>query len=185
MRRCHQLLLVGSILGGWLLCQQPRAEIVDPPPRPLMSSSSRVPSFARPGHRFRILPVMPYPYPRAYIYPSVGLSPYAPSDASATGRPPRGEQGYLRLGVKPPEAEIFVDGNFIGRGKDFSGPATVQVSPGGHLVEFRSRQSANQIRLFVAAGETVEFKRDLGPTKADEPMPSSKRWSTPPRRQAY
>jgi hypothetical protein len=128
---------------------------------------------------------MPYPYPRVYIYPSVGLNPYAPSGADRTGRPPTAEQGYLRLEVKPPEAEIFVDGKFIGRGKDFSGPATVQVSPGGHLVEFRSRQSANQIRLFVAAGETVEFKRDLGPTKADEPMPSSKRWSTPPRRQAY
>jgi hypothetical protein len=95
------------------------------------------------------------------------------------------ERGSLRLEVKPPEAEIFVDGNFIGRGKDFSGPATVQVSPGGHVVEFRSRQSANQIRLFVVAGETVEFKRDLGSTKPDEPMPSSKRWSTPSHRQAY
>jgi hypothetical protein len=128
---------------------------------------------------------MPYPYPRASVYPSVGLNLYTPSDAHATGRPPTAEQGYLRLEVKPPEAEIFVDGNFIGRGKDFSGPAALQVAPGDHLVEFRSRQSAPQIRLFVAAGEIVDVKRDLGPTKPDEPMPSSKRWSIPSRRQAY
>jgi hypothetical protein len=185
MRRCYRLLLIGVILGGSLLCQQPGAGIVEPALRQFMPPSRQAPNFAWPDHRFSPLPVMPYPYPRAYVYPSVGLNPYAPSDAYATGRPPTAEQGYLRLEVKPPEAEIFVDGNFIGRGKDFSGPAAIQVAPGGHLVEFRSRQSAHHIRLFVAAGEIVDVKRDLGPTKPAEPMPSSKRWSTPSRRQAY
>jgi hypothetical protein len=185
MRRCYRLLLIGLILGGWLLCQQPGAGIVEPALRQFMPPSSRAPKFAWPDHRFSPLPIMPYPYPRVYIYPSVGLHPYAPADAYAIARPPTADQGHLRIEVKPPEAEIFVDGNFIGRGKDFSGPAAVQVAPGGHLVEFRAQRSALRIRLFVAAGKIVDVKRDLGSTKPNESTPWAKRWSTPSRRQTY
>src|SRR5215813_4019638 len=150
MRRRYGLLIIGAILAGSLLCQRPGAGIVEPALRQFMPPSSQAPNPVWPNHRFSPLPVMPYSYPRLYVYPSVGLNLYAPSAADATVRPPTAKQEHLRLEVKPPEAEIFVDGNFIGCGKDFSGPAAVQVAPGGHLVEFRSQQSALQIRLFVA-----------------------------------
>jgi hypothetical protein len=138
-----------------------------------------------PGQRSRYLPSMPYPYPRIYVSPYIPLDPYAPPDAYRPRRPSAvASQGFLRLEVKPPDAEIYVDGNFIGRGRDFPGPVLVSVWPGGHLVEFRFQGSGNQLRLFVAAGETVHASRDLSPITSDEVRPPAKRWSTPAPRQA-
>jgi hypothetical protein len=44
MRRCYRLLLIGLILGGSLLSQQPGAGIVEPALRQFMPPSSRAPN---------------------------------------------------------------------------------------------------------------------------------------------
>ncbi len=45
--------------------------------------------------------------------------------------------GILSIMVKSQDAEIYVNGRFIGRAKDFKGPALVSVPAGKHVVEFR------------------------------------------------
>jgi hypothetical protein len=135
------------------------------------------------GYRSRHLPPMPYPYPRVYVAPYLALDLNA-SPGTYVPQHPSGPaaQGFLRLEVRPPEAEIYVDGLFIGHGRNFSGPTLVPVWPGGHLVEFRYRGSSNAIRLFVSAGETVQASQDLSPITSDDVRPPAKRWSTSPLR---
>jgi len=147
--------------------------------------ASRGHSMLGSGYRPRHLPPMPYPYPRIYVAPYLSLDLNVSPGTYAPRHPPApASQGFLRLEVRPSDAEIYVDGYFIGHGRDFPGAALVPVWPGGHLVEFRYRGSANAIRLFVTAGETVQASQDLSPITSDENRTPAKRWSTPPSRQA-
>jgi len=169
------LILIGSLPGYSLWAQS-----VGALGHSSLSLASPGRSVIEPGQRSRYLPIMPYPYPRIYVSPYISLDPYAPPETYRPRRPSAAApQGFLRLEVKPSDAEIYVDGNFIGRGRDFPGPALVSVWPGGHLVEFRFQGSGNHIRLFVAAGETVQASRDLSPITSDAVRPPAKRWSTP------
>jgi hypothetical protein len=166
--------LVGSIIVGGALGVLFMAEALQPlqPDPQALSMRSRV--YVWPGHRGVYPPTVVYPY--VYIYP----------DPYATNRPPPAQPyGYLRLEVRPSEAEIYVDGSFIGRGQEFRGPAVVSVLPGGHVVEFRRQESGSQIRLFVTAGQTIEITHDLGSGNPEASSPSYKRWSTPSRFGGY
>lgn len=174
------LILIGSLPGYSLWAQS-----LGPSGHSGLSLASPDRSVLGSGQRFRPLPIMPYPYPRIYVSPYIPFDPYAPPETRRMRRPSAAAaQGFLRLEVKPPDAEIYVDGNFIGRGRDFPGPALVSVWPGDHLLEFRFQGAGNRLRLFVAAGETVQAGRDLSPITSDAVRPPPKRWSTPSPRQA-
>lgn len=184
MRGPDRRMIDGIAWISGVLCVLPMALAAASPGLPVAPSmglsSAAIVSRLRPPH----LPAMPYPYPRVYVYGSLPTSPSA--DSSAEGRPPpEALQGYLRLEVTPPETAIYVDGHFIGRGRDFSGPAVVPVSPGGHRVEFRAARFGNQVRVFVSAGETVALSQDLGPIGPETSPPAVKRWVTPSRQPAY
>jgi len=152
------------------------AETLEPLPPDRHSLSMRSRSYVGPGNRAVYPPAVVYPYPYVYIYPDAYTS---------SGPPAATPYGYLRLEVRPSEAEIYLDGNLIGRGQDFTGPAVVSILPGGHVVELRWQDSGTQIRLFVRQGETVEIKRDLGPVNPTASTPATKRWSTPSRMGGY
>jgi hypothetical protein len=179
MQHAHRwflgLILIGCVSGPPLWAQSP-----GPSGHNAITLGSPGGRVIGSGHLSRYLPLMPYPYPRAYVYPYVSLDPYAPPETYTPRRPSAAAaQGWLRLEVKPPEAEIYVDGRLIGRGRDLPSATVVPVWPGGHVVEFRWQGSGNHIRLFVAAGETVQISRDLSAPTAGEVRPPAKRWSIP------
>ncbi|MBI2486763.1 MAG: hypothetical protein HYW01_07370 [Deltaproteobacteria bacterium] len=45
--------------------------------------------------------------------------------------------GILQIKVETQDAEIYVDSRFIGRARDFKGPAMVSVPSGKHVAEFK------------------------------------------------
>jgi len=50
--------------------------------------------------------------------------------------------GILQIKVENQDAEIYVDSRFIGRARDFKGPAMVSVPSGKHVVEFKYNGSS-------------------------------------------
>lgn len=50
--------------------------------------------------------------------------------------------GILSIKVETGDAEIYIDGRFIGRARDFKGPAMVSVPSGKHLVEVKDNDSS-------------------------------------------
>jgi hypothetical protein len=172
------ILSIGSLLYSAVLAQVGKSS--SPQALPIMGQP---PAVILPPPRVPYLPVMPYPYPRVHVYPIVPTSPIP--DSSTTSRSPSGIiLGYLRLEVNPADAEIYVDGHFIGRGSDPSGPFIVPVAPGGHRVEFRAGGIGSRVHVFVSAGETVDLRRQLDAGHPEKPTPTVKRWMIPARRQA-
>jgi hypothetical protein len=111
------LILVGALPGHSLWAQS-----LSPLEHRSRSLASSGRSLITAGQRSRYLPLLPYPYPRIHVTPYLSLDLYASPEAYAPCHPPAAtSQGFLRLEVKPPEAEIFVDGTFIGRGEIFPG----------------------------------------------------------------
>ena len=66
----------------------------------------------------------------------------------------RTDFGTLSIQVRPPDAEIFIDGERW-TGSDANAPLQVQLSPGVHRVEMRSpgRQTFST-NVTIRAGET-------------------------------
>ena len=182
-RHSHRTLL--RIVGFSTLLWGLAAAQSSPRPSPhLASVMGRPPAVVLPPQRSPYLPGMPYPYPRLYVHPIVPISPRLDSD-TASHPPAEVRHGYLRLDVKPAAAAIYVDGHFIGHSKDFSGLAMVPVWPGGHRLDFRADGVGYQVRVFVAAGETVALSYDLSLMPSEKPTPTVRRWTTPPRRHAF
>ena len=67
----------------------------------------------------------------------------------------RTDFGTLSVQVRPPDAEIFIDGERW-TGSEGPGPLEVQVSPGTHRVEIRSPGRQTFVRtISIRAGETL------------------------------
>jgi PEGA domain-containing protein len=87
-----------------------------------------------------IIPLAVYPY---YYPPCCDYYPYY---EYPYGQP----YGDLEILVTPEDAEIYVDGRFIGKAKDFSGPTMVSVASGTHIVEFRYNGLSSSTSVTVA-----------------------------------
>ena len=61
----------------------------------------------------------------------------------------------LQIEVTPAEAEIWVDGRYVGLARDFSGPTIVQVAPGSHVVEVKLFGQTSSTQITVAPGATA------------------------------
>lgn len=96
-------------------------------------------------------PVYPYPAP-APVYPSAPAPAYPPAPVL---------NSYLRLDVSPGDVEMWVDGRYIGRSRDFGGSTLVPVSPGDHLVQFRLGGYTTSRTVRVTSGQTVQVWQDL------------------------
>ena len=76
----------------------------------------------------------PIAYPVAYGYPT-----YVYGDPNLVGQPPPGTYGGISLDIQPDDAQVSVDGQYVGQARDFS--ATHQpltLTPGRHHVELQS-----------------------------------------------
>ena len=97
----------------------------------------------------------------------------------------RTDFGTLSVQVRPPDAEIFIDGERW-TGSEGPGPLEVQVSPGTHRVEIRLPGRQTFVRtISIRAGETLPLNVSLtqaepeGPPPA-EPPPAPRRPAAPP-----
>jgi hypothetical protein len=111
----------------------------------------------RVGFSFHIgIPVVPYVY-RPY-YPVVVREyvPYYPSP-SVVYTPPRPvETGQLQIVVAPLQAEMYLDGRYIGRAEEFrDGRVDLPVTSGNHGVELRFGTTSHTHIVYVQAGSTV------------------------------
>jgi hypothetical protein len=99
------------------------------------------------------VPIYPYPVYPDYYYrePYVVYKP----------RPARAGYGTLQIQVEPAEAEIWVDGRFVGRALDFRGPTLVSVPAGSHVVEFRLANQITSTQIYVGTGSTSVVNRNL------------------------
>jgi PEGA domain-containing protein len=75
----------------------------------------------------------------------------------------KGPTGAVRLKVKPREAQVFVDGFFVGDVDNFDGTfQKLAIDAGGHKLEVRAEgYEPIQFEVLVTPGETVTYKGEL------------------------
>ena len=73
------------------------------------------------------------------------------------------DTGGLRLKVKPREAQVLVDGYFVGTVDDFDGVfQKLNVDAGSHRIELRAPGFAPvEFEVMVSPGETITYKGDM------------------------
>jgi hypothetical protein len=71
--------------------------------------------------------------------------------------------GALRLKIKPREAEVYVDGYFVGTVDEFDGLfQKLTLDGGGHRIEIRAAgHEVIQFEVLITPGETITYKGEL------------------------
>jgi hypothetical protein len=71
--------------------------------------------------------------------------------------------GSLRLKIKPRDAEVYVDGYFVGKVDEFDGVfQKLALDAGGHRIEIRSEgREVVQFDVLITPGETITYKGEL------------------------
>jgi hypothetical protein len=71
--------------------------------------------------------------------------------------------GALRLKIKPRDAEVYVDGYFVGTVDEFDGLfQKLTLDGGGHRIEIRAAgHEVIQFEVLITPGETVTYKGEL------------------------
>jgi hypothetical protein len=87
--------------------------------------------------------------------------------ASVQVREVPGTPGRLQLAVTPTDASVYLDGRFVGRGKEITGDeAGLSIEPGEHLLEVvRPGHQPETLAFHAASGETVELAVRLAAEK--------------------
>jgi hypothetical protein len=82
------------------------------------------------------------------------------SGISAYGR---GPTGALRLKIKPRDAQVYVDGYFVGVIDSFDGAfQKLDIDAGGHRIEIKAPgHEPISLDVLITPGETVTYKGDL------------------------
>jgi hypothetical protein len=90
---------------------------------------------------------------------------YGGSYAGASGRGAygHGETGALRLKIKPRDAQVYVDGYFVGEVDQFDGIfQRLTIDAGSHHIEIRADgRKTIEFDVLIAPGETVTYKGEL------------------------
>jgi hypothetical protein len=109
----------------------------------------------------------PYYYgwsnPYGYGYGGYGYDGYYGSPAG--GGYVRGEYGSIKLKVKPREAEVYVDGYYMGQVDDFDGVfQRLDLEAGAHRIEIRaSGYQPLTFEVRVAPGRAITYNGELRP----------------------
>lgn len=80
--------------------------------------------------------------------------------SSSYGRAP---SGSLRLKIKPRDAEVYVDGYFVGKVDSFDGLfQKLDIDGGGHRIEIKAPgYDSIQFDVLITPGETVTYKGEM------------------------
>lgn len=100
-----------------------------------------------------------YGYPGSYAGGYDGGGGGSPVYSSGQYR----DAGSLRLKVKPRDAQVYIDGYYVGLVDDFDGAfQKLTLDSGPHRVEIRAPGHENVVfDVQIEPGETVQYKRDL------------------------
>jgi len=114
----------------------------------------------------------PYPYPAAYGAPGAygdpsaygNVVPYGYGYGGYSGQP----YGGLRIDLPQRDAEVYVDGYFVGTVDNFDGNSQqANLSAGPHQIEIRSPEFETiQFNVNIEAGRTITYRgamRELHP----------------------
>lgn len=73
------------------------------------------------------------------------------------------DSGNLRLKIKPREAQVFIDGYFVGVIDSFDGAfQRLALDGGGHKVEIKAEgYEPLQFEVLITPGETVTYKGEM------------------------
>jgi hypothetical protein len=79
----------------------------------------------------------------------------------------RGPTGNLRLKIKPREAQVFVDGYFVGLVDSFDGAfQRLGIDAGGHRIEIKAPgHETISFDVLITPNETVTYKGELRPIR--------------------
>ena len=138
------------------------------------------------GYRPYYYGYQPYYYPPAYSYGDGGYAaPYGGGGGGYVA--PYGEGtaydraslGAVAVRVKPKNAEVYVDGRYVGATGSFDGfPSYLWVAPGQHRIEVVQVGYANlEQDIEVGSGQVVEIDRDLQRGESVRPAPPTDRYS--------
>ena len=103
-----------------------------------------------------------------FVRPYLGLGAYygAPRTYYPSNYAYASDVGYVDLDVYPVEAEVYLDGQYIGTAVELDGfPGSLQVSPGRHTLEFGLEGFlTSRVDLNVRPGATLSIPRNLRPS---------------------
>jgi hypothetical protein len=114
--------------------------------------------------------VRPYPYPSPYPYPYTYSAPYPyplgtppyPYPPPATSVAPE-TLGGLSFEIRPPDADVYIDGQYFGTVSQFSPTeAPLWLAPGRHRVEIQA--PGYQVIAFdvdIVPGQVIPYQGDL------------------------
>ncbi|MGB9736605.1 MAG: PEGA domain-containing protein [bacterium] len=68
-----------------------------------------------------------------------------------------GNEGLLKIIAEPSSAEVYVDGNFVGKAKEFNGnPGLLKLSHGTHVIMLKKKGYQTYIRRVFVGNEAIE-----------------------------
>jgi len=126
----------------------------------------------RPGLTIGFYSGFGYGYPYSYGYPygyygyPYAYSPYGYGypPASYMSAQPGVVYGGVRIEGAPKDAQVFVDGNYVGVAEDFDGPVRhLNLPAGAHQIEIRPADGAQPIAfdVNVQGGQTMSLHADV------------------------
>jgi hypothetical protein len=103
---------------------------------------------------------VPIPYPVAYGYPA-----YIYGAPSVVATPPPNAYGGIALEITPDNAEVAVDGSFVGHAQDFSPTRQpLTLAPGRHHIELQAPgMEALAFDVDVVPGQVIPYRGTLQP----------------------
>ena len=115
--------------------------------------------------RVRVLRVRPVPV--RWVLRSLLPRGYGQSSGGYGTGGYRGAVGSLRLKVKPVNAQVYIDGYYVGLVDSFDGTfQRLEIEAGSHRVEVRAEGfTPVQFDVMVTPGETITYKGQLQPIR--------------------
>ena len=123
-------------------------------------------SFYFPGYGFNVGLGLGYPGGYGnYGYSGYSYYPYVGGGYGSTYNYSDLYTGFLRLKVRPRDAQVFVDGYYVGLVDHFDGFAQrLRLEEGSHRIEIRHPQYVPvEFDVLIVPGEKVTFEEHLAP----------------------
>ena len=113
---------------------------------------------------FGIFAGYPVPYTYSYPYP-IEVYGYGAPAGPVTVSPGASAYGGVALEITPPDADVFVDGQYAGKVQDFDGTRQpLTLTPGTHKIEVQAQGYEPMIvDVGIRAGQVIPYRGDLRP----------------------
>jgi hypothetical protein len=98
-----------------------------------------------------------------FLYPGFvhrGYYPYRTQESVLAYKEDQRQYGLLKFDVQPPETEIFVNGQYIGKAEDLRDLAR-SVKLGGQQIHLKLGPDSEQYPIYVSPSSTTYFVKDL------------------------